>query len=78
MASFDQRLIMDFHTDTIGAGPKRAFMVVLGVLAAIMLSLLFRPRQPSPFTEHGAFGAGHGSVSVMFGANPRAGAPRLH
>jgi hypothetical protein len=77
MVSFDPRLIMDFHTDTIGgAGPKTAMMVVVGVLAAIMLSLLFRPRQPSPFTEHGGFGAGHGSVSVMFGANPRAGAPR--
>lgn len=63
--------------DTIGDGPKRAFTVVLGVLAAILLSMLFHPRKPSPFSEHGAYGAGHGSSSVMFGANPRAGAPRL-
>jgi hypothetical protein len=70
-------LVMDVDTvDTIGEGPKRALMVVLGVLAAILLSLLFRPRQPSPFTEHGGYGAGHGSDSVMFGASPRPGVAR--
>jgi hypothetical protein len=52
-------------------------MVAVGVLTAILLSLLIKPRTPSPFTAHGAFGAGHGSQSIMFGANPRAGAPRL-
>lgn len=78
MVSFDPRLIMDVQTvDTIGDGPKRALMVVLGVLAAIFLSLLFHPRKPSPFSEHGGYGTGYGSESVMFGANPRAGAPRL-
>ena len=55
----------------------RLLMVVLGVLTALLLSMLFRPRQPSPFTNQGAFGAGHGSQSIMFGASPRAGAPRL-
>ena len=58
-------------------GMGRALMVAVGVLTAILLSLLIKPRTPSPFTAHGAFGAGHGSQSIMFGANPRAGAPRL-
>ena len=58
-------------------GMGRALMVACGVVTAILLSLLIRPRTPSPFTASGAFGAGHGSQSVMFGANPRAGAPRL-
>jgi hypothetical protein len=58
-------------------GMGRALMVAFGVLTAILLSLLVRPRSPSPFTAHGAFGAGHGSQSIMFGANPRAGAPSL-
>ncbi len=58
-------------------GMGRALMVACGVLTAILLSLLIKPRTPSPFTAHGAYGAGHGSQSVMFGANPRAGAPRL-
>ena len=58
-------------------GMGRALMVACGVLTAILLSLLIRPRTPSPFTAQGAFGAGHGTQSVMFGANPRAGAPRL-
>jgi hypothetical protein len=58
-------------------GMGRALMVAFGVLTAMLMSLLFRPRSPSPFTEHGGFGAGHGSQTIMFGANPRAGAPRL-
>lgn len=67
---------MDVNPDTIGEGPKRAMMVVLGVLAAILLSLLIRPRSPSPFTEHGAYGAGYGSESIMFGASPQKGAAK--
>ena len=53
-------------------------MVFLAVLAAVSLSLLFRPRQQSGFSEAGGFGPGHGSESLMFGANSQAGAPRLH
>lgn len=49
-------------------------LVVLVSLAAVFLA--FRPRRPSPFTAHGAYGAGHGSVSVMFGASPRLGAAK--
>lgn len=52
-------------------------LVLLAVIAAISTAMLFRPRQPSSFSEHGGFGAGYGSQSLMFGANPRAGAPRL-
>jgi hypothetical protein len=55
----------------------RALMLVLTFLMALSAIVMFRPRQPSPFTQHGAFGAGHGSQSLMFGAEPRAGAPRL-
>ena len=55
----------------------RGLLILGGVLTAILLSMLIRPRSPSPFTSHGAFGAGYGRQSVMFGANPRAGAPRL-
>jgi hypothetical protein len=55
----------------------RALMLVLTFLMALSAIVMFRPRQPSPFTQHGAFGAGHGSQSMMFGAEPRAGAPRL-
>jgi hypothetical protein len=78
MASFGARLAMDVNVgvDRIGEGPKRAMVVVLGLLAALMLSLLFKPRQPSPFTDHGAYGAGYGSESVMFGASSRPGAAR--
>ena len=58
-------------------GGGRVLIVALAVLMAVSLVMLFRPRQPSPFTAHGGFGAGHGTQSIMFGANPRAGAPRL-
>jgi hypothetical protein len=58
-------------------GMGRAVMLVAGLLTAILTVMLVRPRAPSPFTEHGGFGAGHGSQSTMFGANPRAGAPRF-
>ena len=55
----------------------RGLLILGGVLTAILLSMVIRPGVPSPFTAHGAFGAGYGRQSVMFGANPRAGAPRL-
>ena len=53
-------------------------LVLLAVIAAISTAMLFRPRHPSAFTEHGGFGAGYGTQSIMFGANPRSGAPRLN
>jgi hypothetical protein len=65
------------RVETVESVGGRGMLVALGVLAAILLSMMFRPRPPSPFTEHGGFGAGYGSQSFMFGANPRAGAPRL-
>ena len=65
------------RAQTVESVGGRGLMLMLGVLTAIMLAMLFRPRPPSPFTEHGGFGAGYGSQSIMFGASPRAGAPRL-
>ncbi len=65
------------QVQTFDRGGGRALMLVLTVLMALSLIMLFRPRQPSAFSQHGAFGAGHGSQSLMFGAEPRAGAPRL-
>jgi len=65
------------QVQTVGLGGGRALTLVLTVLMALSLIMVFRPRQPSAFTAHGAFGAGHGSQSMMFGAEPRAGAPRL-
>lgn len=53
--------------------------IVLAFLAAIaLLATLgtFRPRRPSPFTSAGAYGAGHGTESLMLGASPRLGAAR--
>jgi hypothetical protein len=51
-------------------------LVALLILGALFTVPLFRPRRPSQFTEHGAFGAGHGSESIMVGAAPRRGAAR--
>jgi hypothetical protein len=65
------------RVETVESVGGRGLLVAFGVLTAILLSMMFRPRPPSPFTEHGGFGAGYGSQSFMFGANPRAGAPRL-
>ena len=60
--------------DSIGG---RWVMVVLAVMAAVSLSMVFRPRPQSPFSSGGGYGRGYGSESIMFGANSRAGAPRL-
>ena len=54
-----QRAMM--RAQTVESGGGRGMMLVLGVLTAIMLAMLFRPRPPSPFSEHGGFGAGYGS-----------------
>jgi hypothetical protein len=64
------------HAQTADSVRGKGLLIAMAVLTAIGLAMVFRPKAPSPFTEHGAFGAGHGSVSVMFGASPRAGAPR--
>jgi hypothetical protein len=48
----------------------------MAVLGALSTALLFRPRLPSRFTEHGAFGAGYGSESLMLGARGHKGAAR--
>jgi hypothetical protein len=53
--------------------------LVLALIAAAALAATlagFRPRRPSPFTSAGAYGAGHGTESIMFGASPRLGAAR--
>jgi hypothetical protein len=55
----------------------RWLMVMLAVVTALALSLVFRPRPQSPFSAGGGYGRGYGSESIMFGANSRAGAPRL-
>jgi len=62
---------------TVDSVAGRGLLLGLALLAALSTIVMFRPRQPSPFTAHGAFCAGHGSQSMMFGAEPRAGAPRL-
>ena len=46
------------RAQTVESVGGRGMMLVLGVLTAIMLAMLFRPRPPSPFSEHGGFGAG--------------------
>ena len=53
-----------------------AVKLLIGLLiaGAVVTVPLFRPRRPSAFTEHGAFGAGHGSESLMIGAHARRGA----
>ena len=53
-----------------------ALKLVVGllVLGAVSTLMVFRPSRPSSFTEHGAFGAGHGRQTMMFGAMPRKGA----
>jgi hypothetical protein len=51
-------------------------LIALLIAGAVVTVPLFRPRRPSSFTEHGAFGAGFGSESLMFGATARRGAAR--
>jgi hypothetical protein len=52
-------------------------VLVLAAVVAVFATLAtFHPRNPSPFTAAGAFGAGHGSDGIMVGASPRLGAAR--
>jgi len=60
--------------DSLG---MRWLMVVLAVITVLSLLMVFRPRPQSPFSEQGGYGRGYGSESLMFGADSRAGAPRL-
>jgi hypothetical protein len=49
-------------------------VVMLILLFGLVTTLgIFRPHRPSPFTAHGAFGAGFGSESIMVGASSRLG-----
>jgi hypothetical protein len=64
------------QAQTLDRSYAAKLLVGLLVLGALTTALMFRPRQPSAFTEHGAFGAGHGSESLMIGARPRKGAAR--
>lgn len=70
-----RRVVAVQALDSIGG---RWLMVVLAVMTAVSLAMLFRPRTQSPFSAAGGYGRGYGSESIMFGANSRAGAPRLH
>jgi hypothetical protein len=64
------------HADTVDRSYAAKLLLGLVLLGGLSTALLFRPRAPSPFTEHGAFGAGHGSESLMVGARARRGAAR--
>lgn len=48
-------------------------MLVFGVITTLGI---VRPRRPSSFSNGSGFGVGFGAESIMFGAMPRAGAPR--
>jgi hypothetical protein len=51
-------------------------LLLLMLFAVILTFGTFRPRRPSSFASGSGFGVGYGSDSIMFGAMPRAGAPR--
>ena len=71
---------MSFMRAEIGLiNRTHALLAMLTALATLMVLLLsftsvFRPRQPGPFSETGAYGVGHGRESIMFGATARKGA----
>jgi hypothetical protein len=77
MTSFDDEARWVVATQALDTVSGRWLMVLFAVMTALALSLVFRPRPQSPFSSAGGFGRGHGSESIMFGANSRAGAPRL-
>ncbi|HMF41279.1 MAG TPA: hypothetical protein VKQ32_11305 [Polyangia bacterium] len=62
------------QAQTVDRSYAAKLLLGLLVLAALMTVPVFRPRRPSQFTEHGAFGAGYGRESIMFGARARKGA----
>jgi hypothetical protein len=72
--SFEGRLFMQAEATDHGYALK--LLIGLLLAGAVATVPIFRPRPPSPFTEHGAFGAGYGSESLMFGATARKGAAR--
>jgi hypothetical protein len=57
----------------LGYLEKTNGLVMLLIVAFVVLSTaaLFRPHRPSPFTEHGGYGAGWGTDSIMFGGGPK-------
>jgi hypothetical protein len=62
----------------IGLLQKTNGLVVFLMVATALLAIagIFRPHRPSAFSEHGGYGVGHGTESIMFGANGRKGALR--
>jgi hypothetical protein len=64
------------EAQTVDRSYGMKLLIGLLLAAAVVTVPLFRPRRPSQFTEHGAFGAGFGSESLMFGATARKGAAR--
>jgi hypothetical protein len=77
MTRFDDEARWVVAVHAIDSVSGRWLMVLFAVMTAVALSLVFRPRPQSPFSAAGGFGRGYGSESIMFGANSRAGAPRL-
>ena len=69
-----RRVVAVQALDTVSG---RWLMVLFAIITAVSLAMVFRPRPQSPFSEAAGFGRGYGSESIMFGANSRAGAPRL-
>jgi hypothetical protein len=76
MTSFGQRLAMATYAETSDRSYALKLLIGLLIAGAVVTVPLFRPRRPSQLTEHGAFGAGFGSESIMFGASARRGAAR--
>lgn len=60
-------------TEELRLHKKTNGLVLLLCTLAAVASLVgvFRPRAPSPYSEGSGYGPGHGSDSIMFGADPR-------
>ena len=69
-------------TTTAQIGTISRTHALLGLLTALLTTVVlllsftsvFRPRQPGPFSDPGAYGVGHGRETIMFGATARGGA----
>jgi hypothetical protein len=60
-----------------GLERSNGLVILLILLFGVIATLgIVRPRRPSSFSTGSGFGVGFGAESIMFGAMPRAGAPR--